>query len=170
MKDKYYVVTMYKYGDNECHSYVYGIFDKKDKALKEAEAEQIARGGNKYYPEVLELTIGSSIHSSTYKIILEPEMPEWYSKLSYKERMRHRGAEKQITTLTLVVGKDTSTAYLNDWRYREGTYGIDLVGIIDNIKNFFSAKVLYLTKEAENRYRETEFPTQIKEYLESDFD
>jgi len=42
-----YVVTMYRYGDREKHSYVLGVFTSKDMAKKWGEDEEIFRG-NKY--------------------------------------------------------------------------------------------------------------------------
>lgn len=67
-----YVVTMYKFGDREKHSYVIGIYSKKALALKNAEAEREHRGGNKYIPEVLEFKLDGSFDSYTdnYKTIL----------------------------------------------------------------------------------------------------
>jgi len=53
MKRKLYVVTMYRWGDRELHSYVEGVFTKKLRAMKAGECETQNRGG-KYYPEVLE--------------------------------------------------------------------------------------------------------------------
>ena len=50
-----YIVTMYRYGNREMHSYIKGAYFKKSKALLAAEDEQIYRGGNKYIPEVLEV-------------------------------------------------------------------------------------------------------------------
>ena len=54
-----YVVTMYRYGDREKHSYDLGVWDDKEQAIKEAEEEQDFRGGNKYYPEVLEFVLNT---------------------------------------------------------------------------------------------------------------
>jgi hypothetical protein len=54
-KGKLYVVTMYRWGDREKHSYVLGVFSKKHRAIQEGDAETEWRGG-KYYPEVLETT------------------------------------------------------------------------------------------------------------------
>jgi len=55
MSKPIYVVTMYRYGNRENHSYVLGAYFKKDKAIKEAEREKEYRGGTKYIPEVLEI-------------------------------------------------------------------------------------------------------------------
>jgi hypothetical protein len=53
-KDKLYVVTMYRFANRENHSYVLGAFTKKPAAKQAAEAERLYRGGNKYFPEILE--------------------------------------------------------------------------------------------------------------------
>lgn len=55
-KEKFYVVTMYRWGDRENHSYVIGIFNEKHIAIKTGKKEQEYRGG-KYSPEVLEFDI-----------------------------------------------------------------------------------------------------------------
>ena len=48
-----YTVTMYRWGSREDHSYVFGVYDDEMLALKAAEKEQMYRGGNKYFPEVI---------------------------------------------------------------------------------------------------------------------
>lgn len=53
-KEKIYVVTMYRFADRERHSYVIGAFTKKHAAKQAAEVEKECRGGNKYFPEILE--------------------------------------------------------------------------------------------------------------------
>ena len=52
-----YVVTMYRYGDKENHSYLLGVYDDEELAVSEAQIEQTYRGGNKYYPEVMRCEI-----------------------------------------------------------------------------------------------------------------
>ena len=59
---KVYIITMYRWGDRESHSYVLGVFTTKTKAENAAYEEQIYRGGNKYYPEVLEVPIDGIVH------------------------------------------------------------------------------------------------------------
>ena len=51
-----YIVTMYRWGSRENHSYVLGVYDDKELALKSAIENQIDRGG-KYYPEILEFNL-----------------------------------------------------------------------------------------------------------------
>lgn len=53
-----YVVTMYRYGDHEKHSYVLGAYSSRKGADKAGWQERKNRGGNKYMPETLEFTIG----------------------------------------------------------------------------------------------------------------
>lgn len=48
-----YVVTMYRYGNHESHSYVLGAWSKKAKAQDEGVQEEEHRGG-KYKPEITE--------------------------------------------------------------------------------------------------------------------
>jgi hypothetical protein len=56
---KTYVVTMYRWGDREKHSYVHGVYGAFKKALKAALEEKAYRGGNKYYPEILMYNINT---------------------------------------------------------------------------------------------------------------
>lgn len=53
-KGKLYVVTMYRWGDANNHSYVLGVFSKKETAIKRGESESFFRG-RKYMPECLEI-------------------------------------------------------------------------------------------------------------------
>lgn len=74
MSKPVYVVTMYRWGDRECHSYVLGVFSTKTKACKAAQAEKDFRGGNKYYPEVLEVPVDFEREGvGSFKVILELE-------------------------------------------------------------------------------------------------
>jgi len=52
-KNKIYVVTMYRNGTRDKHSYVLGAYTKKALALSEADKEENDRGG-KYLSEILE--------------------------------------------------------------------------------------------------------------------
>lgn len=56
MKTIIYVVTAYRYGNREKHSYVIGAFSKKAAAIKAAESHTDYRGG-KYSCHVEELTL-----------------------------------------------------------------------------------------------------------------
>lgn len=53
-KKKIYVVTAYKFGCRDSHSYVVGCYNKKHKANKISDEEVLDRGG-KYTCEVLEI-------------------------------------------------------------------------------------------------------------------
>ena len=57
--EKIYVVTMYRWGERENHSYVHSVHGKKQAAIDAAKEEEENRGGSKYYPEVLECTLGT---------------------------------------------------------------------------------------------------------------
>ncbi len=67
--NSYYVVTMYRWGNRENHSYVLGVFSTKTKAIKAGEKEQSYRGGTKYYPECLEVPLNKE--SESFKVIVE---------------------------------------------------------------------------------------------------
>ena len=51
-----YIVTMYRWGSKEDHSYVLGCYSKKSKALLECENEEIHRN-QKYSGEVVKARI-----------------------------------------------------------------------------------------------------------------
>ena len=74
MKNKIiYTVTAYRYGSNEKHSYIVGVYSKKLKSLQEAEKEEEFRGG-KYSCEVVEWTLdsgmaGAHFDQPIYKVI-----------------------------------------------------------------------------------------------------
>lgn len=53
---KAYVVTMYRFGDRESHSYVEGVYSKKYAAMKAGEEEREYRGG-KYEPAIKEFEV-----------------------------------------------------------------------------------------------------------------
>ena len=68
-KNKLYVVTMYRWGERENHSYFIGVFDKKQKAVDAGNAEQEWRGG-KYDPEILEADLNFTYFGKNH---LSPE-------------------------------------------------------------------------------------------------
>ena len=49
--DKLYVVHMYRWGDEELHSYIEGVYDSKELAEKHGAAEMESRA-NKYEPKI----------------------------------------------------------------------------------------------------------------------
>ena len=55
-----FVVQAYRYGNKENHSYIVGIFDSVERAVKASEAETDYRGG-KYDCEVYECKINSTL-------------------------------------------------------------------------------------------------------------
>ena len=55
-----YVVTMYRYGDREKHSYVTGVFSDPDLARRSGYDEEFVRGG-KYKAEVTTWVINEPI-------------------------------------------------------------------------------------------------------------
>lgn len=57
MKKRVYTVRACRWGDQETHSYIVGVYDKKHAALKAAESEENYRGG-KYECEVREFILG----------------------------------------------------------------------------------------------------------------
>lgn len=67
---KCYVVTAYRWGNHELHSYVVGAFDSFDLAKKAAEYEEVCRGG-KYDCEIICFEINQP--SSYRKIDFEPD-------------------------------------------------------------------------------------------------
>ena len=59
-KNKLYIVIVYRWGDRGCHSYFVGAFSKKQKAIDEAQKEEMYRGGTKYRAEIIETDINVS--------------------------------------------------------------------------------------------------------------
>lgn len=57
-KTKVYIVTMYRYGDREKHSYVLGAFSTENNAREWGEKEKDYRGG-KYEPEIIRFYVDS---------------------------------------------------------------------------------------------------------------
>ncbi len=53
---KVYVVTMYRYGEKESHSYIIGAWTDKDIAFQNANTEILWRG-HKYYPEIIKVEL-----------------------------------------------------------------------------------------------------------------
>ena len=58
-----YVVTMYRFGDIENHSYILGVFSLKEKAELAGEIEEAWRGG-KYKPAIKQLLVDQDIPKS----------------------------------------------------------------------------------------------------------
>lgn len=83
MKHNIYVVYMYRWGDRECHSYVLGVYNKKNKAIEAARDEEHYRGG-KYTAECIEYKrinkeyVKSEVIISLQKVIKECNKPFFY--------------------------------------------------------------------------------------------
>ena len=60
-----YIVTAYRFGDREGHSYVVGAFDNEETALKQAKLEREWRGG-KYQCEVRSMELNVTLESKNY--------------------------------------------------------------------------------------------------------
>ncbi len=58
-KNKVYIVQMDRF--SKTHSYVVGVFNKKAKAQEIGEQERLYRGGNKYFPQIIETHLDSLI-------------------------------------------------------------------------------------------------------------
>lgn len=58
---KVYVVTAYRWGDHEQHSYVVGAFSNPNKATRSKHDEEQHRGG-KYSCEIVELMVDRPMH------------------------------------------------------------------------------------------------------------
>ena len=56
---KVYVIIMYRWGEQEAHSYLHSVELDETIALEKAKEEEIQRGG-KYEAEVAEMEIGDS--------------------------------------------------------------------------------------------------------------
>jgi hypothetical protein len=66
---KIYNVTAYRWGDRESHSYVVGVFDNEETAIKEAKLETEFRGG-KYECEVRSMELNESLKYKNYEVVL----------------------------------------------------------------------------------------------------
>lgn len=60
-----YVVTMYRWGNRENHSYLLCICDAENKAVKRAKKEEHYRGG-KYKAEIIKLQINADMESAEW--------------------------------------------------------------------------------------------------------
>ena len=59
---KLYVATMYRFGNNNKHSYVLGVYDDINLATKEIDKEEERRAG-KYEGEILVTYLNLTLHS-----------------------------------------------------------------------------------------------------------
>ena len=63
-----YVVTMYRWGDREKHSYVLGVFANAVVATRHCAEEEIFRGG-KYTGEILRMEANVSVHDAEPRVL-----------------------------------------------------------------------------------------------------
>lgn len=64
-----YIVTAYRFGDREGHSYVVGAFDNEEESLKQAKLEREWRGG-KYECEVRSMNLNESLKYKNYNVVM----------------------------------------------------------------------------------------------------
>ena len=83
--NKLYVVEMLRWGDREKHSYVVGVFDNLDQALKEGVANEIYRGG-KYMLNIT--TFNKNVHA-TYS----PELVTDYGENNFTHHLNMRALD-----------------------------------------------------------------------------
>jgi hypothetical protein len=65
LKQTVYTVRACRWGDQETHSYIVGVYSKKAAAQKAAETEEEYRG-RKYECEILEWKLGEGIEGSHF--------------------------------------------------------------------------------------------------------
>ena len=61
---KLYVVTMYRYGDRQKHSYVLGVWDTEEDANLFAKTEEAYRGYPKYQAEILPVELNKELYGN----------------------------------------------------------------------------------------------------------
>jgi len=59
MPEKVYVVTMFRWGVYNQHSYIRGVYSTEEKAREAGEEEYVYRGCGKYYPRIEEVPLDS---------------------------------------------------------------------------------------------------------------
>jgi hypothetical protein len=78
---KVYVVTAYRWGNREGHSYVVGTFDNEELALEKAAYEREWRGG-KYTCEIRSMYLNETLEYKNYNVVLAlPKLHPSYSFL-----------------------------------------------------------------------------------------
>jgi len=63
-----YIITAYRFGDKENHSYVVGAFSTKDEAIRQAKKEEEWRGG-KYDCEVIVMQLNDPLKYKNYEVV-----------------------------------------------------------------------------------------------------
>ena len=69
---KIYIVTAYRWGSKEAHSYVVGAFDTESLAIAQAKLEKEWRGG-KYECEVVAMYLNDSLKYKNYEVVYKIE-------------------------------------------------------------------------------------------------
>ena len=72
MQMQIFVVTAYRWGDKEGHSYVVGVFDTEELAIAQAKLEKEWRGG-KYECEVIVMDLNDALKYKNYERIYKIE-------------------------------------------------------------------------------------------------
>jgi hypothetical protein len=68
-----FIVTAYRWGDRENHSYVVGAFSTKDEAILWAKKEEEWRGG-KYDCEVIVMQLNYPLKYKNYEVVYNKEI------------------------------------------------------------------------------------------------
>lgn len=84
---KIFIVTAYRWGNKECHSYVLGAFDNKETAIEQAIKEKEWRGG-KYDCEVVCMELNESLQYKNYEVVYKIPYSE-----QHNEKPSSKGAE-----------------------------------------------------------------------------
>lgn len=69
-----YVVTAYRFGDNELHSYVVGVFTSRDQAKFNADVEETWRGG-KYRCEITQWQLDAPVPNEMWEYHMGISVP-----------------------------------------------------------------------------------------------
>lgn len=64
-KNILYIVQMLRFGNEDDHIYIEGIYDNYKKAQFNAFIEKMYRGGNKYYPKIIKAKLNTNISGRT---------------------------------------------------------------------------------------------------------
>jgi len=77
-----------------------------------------------------------------------------------------------MTNIDLIIGFSTSICYINSYKYKEDFWVSDFLKLLNKTNEFpIRGKIKYLTKSAENKYRDKkQFPLYIDNYGFDDFD
>jgi hypothetical protein len=79
---KLYVVHMLRYGDTEAHSYIEGVYDSEEQAIKHGKAEEEHRAG-KYEPAIRVFPLNEPIED---KYLTDEQLDKKYAAAVDKSR------------------------------------------------------------------------------------